>query len=127
VAVLSCGFWRRQFGGDRSALGRTIRLGARDYYIVGIAPRDFTGVDLRPSGVWVPFSAAASESGGDQWYLPRRWAGPTTLVRTRRALPPSVVEAHAFALGALAVPSTAAKTGGSGGALRLRECHATRR
>ncbi len=36
VAVLSHGLWQRMFGGDASALGRSIALGGRSYSIVGV-------------------------------------------------------------------------------------------
>ena len=81
VAVVAYGYWQREFGGDRGVIGRTIRLGARTYRIVGVGPRDFTGVDLQPTDVWVPFSAAASELGGPEWYRPGVWTGPNILVR----------------------------------------------
>ena len=36
VAVLDHGFWLREFGGDRSALGRTVIVGGDQYTIVGV-------------------------------------------------------------------------------------------
>ncbi|MEJ2540211.1 MAG: ADOP family duplicated permease [Gemmatimonadota bacterium] len=43
VVVLGYGFWQRRFGGDPSAVGQDIRLGDRDYQIVGVAPEGYTG------------------------------------------------------------------------------------
>lgn len=63
VAVLSFEFWRRQFGGDRSVLGRTLALGKSAYTIVGIAPPGFTGIDPEPIDVWLPVGAIAPELG----------------------------------------------------------------
>jgi putative ABC transport system permease protein len=40
--VLSHGFWRRQFGGDLRAIGRSVVLRSRMYTIVGIMPPAFT-------------------------------------------------------------------------------------
>ncbi len=54
VAVLSHGFWQREFGGDAEALGRTVTLGSHDYEVIGIAPRGFTGATLQAVDVWVP-------------------------------------------------------------------------
>lgn len=53
VAVLSEGLWRRQFGGDRSVIGRVVRLSDLPTTIVGVASSELDflhdGVD-----VWVP-------------------------------------------------------------------------
>jgi predicted permease len=95
VAVLSYGFWQREFGGDSRVLGRSIQLGARAYAIVGVAPREFTGVDLEATDVWVPFSAAASELGGDNWYRPGWWTGPNILVRVRPEVQRSLIASQA--------------------------------
>jgi len=51
--MISYGFWQRQFGGQRSAIGQTIRLDTQSWQIVGIMPRGFKVVDtefdvLRP-------------------------------------------------------------------------------
>lgn len=54
VAVLSHGFWQREFGGDPEAIGRAVSLGLHQYEVVGIAPRGFTGANLEAVDVWVP-------------------------------------------------------------------------
>ena len=36
VAVLDHGFWQREFGGDASAIGRSVMLGTRAYQIAGV-------------------------------------------------------------------------------------------
>ena len=41
VAVVSYGLWRRQFGGDRSIVGKPMLLDGTKYTIVGVAPRSF--------------------------------------------------------------------------------------
>jgi predicted permease len=57
VLVLSHNLWQRRFGGDRSIVGRTIRINGL-YTVVGIAPKDFRGVELwRDSDVWIPMSS----------------------------------------------------------------------
>jgi predicted permease len=45
VAMLGHSFWERQFGADRSILGRTIRLNGIEFTVIGVAPKWFTGLD----------------------------------------------------------------------------------
>lgn len=53
VAVLSEGLWQRQFGGDLSAIGRTVILSDIPTTIIGVAPEE---MDFLHDGVdaWVP-------------------------------------------------------------------------
>jgi putative ABC transport system permease protein len=44
-AVLSYDYWARRFGRDPSAVGRTFRMGADVFQIVGVAPQGFTGTE----------------------------------------------------------------------------------
>lgn len=77
VAVLSFDFWRRRFGRDASIVGKTVRLNAHSFTIVGVAPRDFRGVD--PGAVPDVFVPLASDTlldptspsllTGDRWAL----------------------------------------------------------
>jgi predicted permease len=55
VVVLSHGYWQRQFGGDRSVVGRTIRIGGFPLTVVGVAGQGFTGMaGPRASDFFVP-------------------------------------------------------------------------
>ena len=45
VVVLGYDFWMQQFGGDRAAIGKTVRLNGLDFTVIGVAPKDFTGMD----------------------------------------------------------------------------------
>ena len=55
VAILSHDAWGRYFGFDRSILGRSVRLNAIDFTVIGVGPARFTGMDqfVRPA-VYVP-------------------------------------------------------------------------
>jgi predicted permease len=44
-AVVSHALWQSAFGGAADILGRTLRLNGRTFTIVGVAPREFEGVD----------------------------------------------------------------------------------
>ena len=44
IAILSYGFWQREFGGDRSVLGRPVSLDGHAFTIVGVTPPEFFGV-----------------------------------------------------------------------------------
>jgi predicted permease len=59
VAVLSHGLWLRRFGGDPSAVGRTVTIDADTYRIVGVMPRGFA-YPLQ-SDVWLPQRFSAEE------------------------------------------------------------------
>src|SRR6202035_1127703 len=57
VAVASYAWFQRQFNGDPSALGKTIRIQAHDYTLVGVARPGFFGFTVGQStDLWIPLS-----------------------------------------------------------------------
>ena len=44
VMVLAPDFWKSEFGGDPSVVGRTVRLNGVDFTVIGVAPETFTGM-----------------------------------------------------------------------------------
>ena len=77
-AVLGHGLWRRAYGGDPSAVGRTITLDSKPVEIVGVAPAPFHGLETgRDFDVALPLCAepAFSSDGkgrlnaGTTWWL----------------------------------------------------------
>jgi putative ABC transport system permease protein len=52
VVVLSHALWQRRFGGDQTLVGKTIRLNAESYNVVGILPAEFQFVGTRE--LWTP-------------------------------------------------------------------------
>jgi predicted permease len=57
AAVIGHQLWQRAFAGDPGVLGKRMRLGRRDYTVVGVAPAGFTGVLTgRSIDVWVPIT-----------------------------------------------------------------------
>ena len=46
VAMLSDGYWQRRFAGDPTVIGRTIRLSAMPFTIIGVTPPEFFGLEI---------------------------------------------------------------------------------
>lgn len=65
VVVLSYTFWMRQFGGARDIIGRSLRIDSAIFTVIGVAARDFNGVDLDNVDVWMP--VRAKDRGNDDW------------------------------------------------------------
>jgi predicted permease len=66
VAVLSYGYWRRQFGGDPGVVGRTIPLEDVPFTVVGIAPAQFATSADRVD-IWMPIASASLLRPEDRW------------------------------------------------------------
>jgi predicted permease len=77
VAVIGYEFWQRAFAGEASVLGKRLRLGTgRAYTIVGVAPRNFTGVSIgRPVDLWVPVTRSRSPGAFTSRVIARRRPG----------------------------------------------------
>jgi predicted permease len=65
VVVISDGLWQRQFARDPRVLGRTIVIADEPYTVVGVAPRGFTGAELRPVDLWLPMSVLGPRASRD--------------------------------------------------------------
>jgi len=58
--VLSHRYWRREFGGQASALGQPVRIRGQQFTIVGVLDDEFTGlVPMLGPEIWVPARHAA--------------------------------------------------------------------
>ncbi|MCU1295121.1 MAG: hypothetical protein JWP08_3971 [Bryobacterales bacterium] len=76
-AVISSGFWQRQFGGDTQIIGKEISIDGHRLPIMGVTPPEFFGMEVgRSFDVAVPICAepaiAGEEShtqGRDHWWL----------------------------------------------------------
>jgi predicted permease len=55
VAVLSDRLWRRRLGGDRRALGRTVRIDGMSVQVIGVMPAGFAFPDL-DTALWLPLA-----------------------------------------------------------------------
>src|SRR6185503_9901621 len=84
VAVLSHGFWQRQFGGAASAVGSTLVLDRVPFTIVGVTPPGFFGAEVgRAFDVAVPMSAEALIRGKETWLDSRTMAWIIVMVRLK--------------------------------------------
>ena len=46
VVVLGPDFWKHEFAGDPSVVGRTVRLNGADFVVIGVAPDAFPGMEI---------------------------------------------------------------------------------
>src|ERR1017187_4576081 len=59
VAVVSWSYWQNRFNSDRAIVGRQISDGNQPLTIVGVAPRDFVGLEpANPQDIWLPLTAS---------------------------------------------------------------------
>jgi putative ABC transport system permease protein len=69
VVVISDAFWHGAFDADLTVLGRTIRLDDQTYTVVGVAPPEFSGIDLDRTDVWAPLNTfSAPSQNARPWY-----------------------------------------------------------
>jgi predicted permease len=77
VVVLSYDFWQAQFGGSLDAVGRKILINRHPMTIVGVAARNFHGIDVGATpALWLPASMYAQAIPGAESGLhdrPTRW------------------------------------------------------
>ena len=61
VVVLGHDYWTTMFGADPGVIGKTLRIGAVTYTVIGVAPRGFTGDFPDRVDAWAPLQAGAYE------------------------------------------------------------------
>ena len=70
VTVISDSLWRRRFGADRDALGKTVFFNQTPMTIVGVMPRSFRGAFAHSAvDFWCPLAARLQLLGGDDGAL----------------------------------------------------------
>lgn len=73
VAILGCGLWKSQFGGDSSLIGKTILLDNNPFTVIGVMPADFQNVALRGNSdtsidLWTTIGQVADGIGSGRNY-----------------------------------------------------------
>lgn len=94
LAVLSYGFWQREFGGDVGVVGRTIRVGQSPFQIVGVAPEGFRGILVgSEADLWIPMTMQEQVLPGRHYLRPR----DTLWLQVMARLAPGMTRAQAEA------------------------------
>jgi predicted permease len=74
VAVLNYSYWKSRFGGDPNIVGKTIVISAHNYTVIGVAQKDFNGIELgRSPQVFVPMMMKPQITNGWDALQDRRW------------------------------------------------------
>jgi putative ABC transport system permease protein len=69
VAVIAYALWERAFAKDPSVIGRTVHVGKRPFVVVGVASREFSGLDLNKAELFLPIGAYVDRpQNGKPWY-----------------------------------------------------------
>jgi predicted permease len=71
VVVISHGFWQREFGGEASVLGSTIRVGPGTLRVLGVAPAGFHGMVVgADTDLWIPITMQEQVLRGRNYLKP---------------------------------------------------------
>src|SRR5882724_7819196 len=68
TVILTYSFWHSKFGGDRSALGRTIRVGGKTRTIIGVLPQSFGFLNMANLAMLLPMQWDRAKVMQD-WYF----------------------------------------------------------
>jgi len=71
AVLLSYSGWQKRFGGDASAIGKTVKLNGEVYTVVGVLPRDFQFAPARSADFWLPISVSGWRLRRNaHWFFP---------------------------------------------------------
>ena len=89
VAVLSYGFWQTRYAARPDVLGRAVAIDRVVFTIIGVAPRDFAGLndDEPPPAIFIPITTFAglvnAPPGATTYYKEYSWGWMQMLVRRK--------------------------------------------
>lgn len=113
VVVLSYSLWQQKFGANRGILGQRINLNGYPFTVIGVAPREFTGVlSAIRAEVWVPMSMlgeAMPSSVGQRFFEERAWGWLRVFGRLKPSVSLEQAQAETLVIArqlALAYPNT---------------------
>lgn len=71
--VISNSFWQHEYGGDRTVVGRSLKIGRHPFQIIGVTPAGFYGVEMgRYFDIAAPLCAEPVVDGTEDAMLPKR-------------------------------------------------------
>jgi putative ABC transport system permease protein len=95
VAVLGYVYWQTALGGARDVLGRTLRVGDTSFTIIGVAPKNFLGVESRSvPAVYVPFAAFVWDSRPQDHATDYHWQFLEIVAKRKPGVAPTAAAAE---------------------------------
>jgi putative ABC transport system permease protein len=95
VVVLSDGLWRRVYGADRAAVGKTIQLNGESYTILGVMPPEFRAFFSRDADIWTPLALRPDQFDANAYTS--EWLLLTARLKPGVGLQQAQAEMRAFA------------------------------
>ena len=95
TAVLSYGFWQREYGGRAEVVGKNISLDSHPFEILGVLGPGFTGVDVgREQDIYVPICSEKIIHGENNSLDQRSWWWLRVIGRPAPGITPAQAEAR---------------------------------
>ncbi|MDQ3950066.1 MAG: ABC transporter permease [Gemmatimonadota bacterium] len=95
VVVLSDGLWRRVYGADRTAVGKSIQLNGESYTILGVMPPEFRAFFNRDADIWTPLALPPDQFTPNRYT--NEWLNLTARLKPGVSLQQAQAEMRAFA------------------------------
>lgn len=83
VAIISHDLWQNRFGGDQRIVGRKMTVGSREYEVIGVVAKSFSGIDIAPTHVWTPTATQGLFTTKGPWWESRSGGGWNVISRVR--------------------------------------------
>lgn len=106
VAVISDGYWRRRFAGDRSIIGRTVSINHVPITIIGVTPPGFTGdIVGAQTDMWLPIGLVSQLAPKLSLSTDRTWSWLSMMGRLKPGVTIAQARAQITTLEARAIRS----------------------
>ncbi|HUQ79882.1 MAG TPA: ABC transporter permease [Gemmatimonadaceae bacterium] len=95
VVVVSHGYWVTRLGSDPAVLGKTLRLGSKQYTIIGVTPEGFNGIWATTTVAYIPITSGAIDMfGNDDWSRAHNASWLEMIARLRPGITPEAATAE---------------------------------